>query len=31
MALAKVEKRLLKGSPKKKFSTEALTRAYFGR
>jgi len=31
MALAKVEKKFLKGSPKKRVSTDAITRAYFGR
>ena len=31
MALAKVDKNLLKGSPKKRISTDAITRAYFGR
>jgi hypothetical protein len=31
MALAKLEKKFLKDSPKKRVSTEAITRVYFGR
>ena len=31
MALAKVENKFLKDSPKKRVSTDAITRAYFGR
>ena len=31
MALAKVEKKFLKGFPSKRISTEAITRAYFRR
>jgi hypothetical protein len=31
MALAKVEKKFLKDSYRKRVSTEAITRAYFGR
>ena len=31
MAFAKVEKKFLKGYPKKRVSIDAITRAYFGR
>ena len=31
MALAKVDKKFLKGSPNKRVSTDAITRAYFRR
>jgi hypothetical protein len=31
MAFAKVEKKFLKDSPKKRVSIDAITRAYFGR
>ena len=31
MAFAKVEKKFLNGSPKKRVSTDAITLAYFGR
>ena len=31
MAFAKVDKKFLKDSPRKRVSTDAITRAYFGR